>query len=428
MSNDIIEDKQVEPSPETQAQIDAGRSDEDLRQAADELTDTTDAIVSLDAVAQRMEESEQGFQTAGGQAVAVAVEGLLSRVKMKANICFEEYSTQRKRLSQHQIAIEGIRDVLSKLWEKIKEIVMRIINWFKGLFDRRNARVASLKAKMDTLGDKIEQKKSSPKKEEPVVASDIDHNFINSTHLFRFISINGVVPEYEKFMSLYAEHTKQVETLYLHLGAQIDKVIAGANGAMKTVYKKGQGFSDYVDSTYSNAYGLPFQMPKSRDQERFGQLSPGVTVYEMPLVFGEKAFFRTGLYDSKHIYPKDLHCGVMSKTGAHPYPTNARVRKLTQDEVGRLHDVAKDHYNHFIKKQQDRYHEVKQNLEEIEHSLKSIQSRKDTESDRILTGRCRRINDIIVTVSRLLPACDSALFQYDLDVYDAALSWGIHSF
>jgi hypothetical protein len=144
---DSPEEEAVEGT-EAAADVDAGQADID--QAAD-------AAITLDDVADRMEETvDEGGMSEGGQAaVETAVEHLLASIgysaaKRKPMPSCESFKTGDRKANT-RLAVEALKERALEIWNKITAFIKRLIVAIKNFFDITARRAEKLKTRAQSL-------------------------------------------------------------------------------------------------------------------------------------------------------------------------------------------------------------------------------------------------------------------------------------
>ena len=381
-------------------------------------------MAAVDEIATQMDSVEGGMEPAAGQAVAVAIEHFCRKHNaIEKKIAFEEYSTRRNKEQQAVVALEGIRDTLRRIWQKILAMLKAIIGWFKEVFNRQRLRRAALDNKHQRLGEKIKTVKAA------AVTQDREPpkpGKLRAPNVVRVLNVRGSVPEGIKLVQMAYDHNQKLQHAYKAFGESEERVLVSIEKAVSRIYKEGQAFRDALNSGFQEIVSLPITMPRSRDQHRFGELSKGMIVFESPLVFGNRSIFRTGLEAESTMGPADVHCGVFSSSDA-PSATSfdTDIDKLKPEEVDIIYELYKEHGNKFAKVQEERRHNAIKKLETLESQMHSIE--RNPGNQPFVTNRGRQIHQLIAMTKKLMSSDDVSIVVYDQAVQNALLDYAIAS-
>lgn len=149
----------------------------DANEAEAEVQTNSDAVAELDEVAEGLEAIALSLES------AIAEGGLTPQAAQFANMAFESYATRlgeevstlslesfggsTSRVKATTVTLESVREVLNKVWEAIKNIVMKvrdaIIGFFKSMFDgvtKLKERAEKVKAQAEGISGEAKGKVS----------------------------------------------------------------------------------------------------------------------------------------------------------------------------------------------------------------------------------------------------------------------------
>lgn len=422
-SSELNEDSVINPIDETSAEYDQEvqvQERAELEREIADFTDTVDTVATIDTIATKLEENEAGVEPMAGNALIVVMESMLARCGVeKPNICFEEYSTRKMKADQTKVAVESIRDTLKRIWIRLIEMIKSILNWFKRVFNMQSLRWKALDAKADKIADKIKQEKAKPS---TASVRPAEKKTLTSARLARVLSEGTKVVHGEAFANSVYNHNAMIADLHKSLGNFNADALKAAEKAVEYIYKK----KDVFDAALTEGLGIvvsnPIHMPKSSDQKRFGDISPDVVVFELPLVFGNKSFFRTALERVGSLNPHDLHATVLSST-------HAPAIKAIDDELQPLEahvrnavlDLYKEHGNKVLRLEKSRQDEINRLYQAIQAKLAGILKRPGNEP--YVGGNGKRLGNLLSMCHSLINADQVSLVDYDQSVQNAALDY-----
>lgn len=418
--NDTIDTAEVEGIQTDYDQEIQAREREELQREIEGFTDTVETVATLDTIATKLDETEAGIEPLAGNALVVVVESMLARCGVdKTNICFEEYSTRKMKFDQTKVAIESIRDTLKRIWIRLIEMIKSILNWFKRVFNMQSLRWKALDAKASKVAAKIKEEKSKPANE-PV--KPVEKKTITAARIARVLSEGTKVAHGEEFANSVYNHNAMIADLHKSLGNFNTEALKAAEKAVECIYKKKDVFDAALTEGLSIVVSNPIHMPKSSDQKRFGDISPSVVVFELPLVFGNKSFFRTALEHVGDLNSRDLHATVLSSTHAPALKAiNEELEPLEVHVRETILDLYKEHGNKVLKLEKSRQDEVNRLYQAIQAKLAGILKRPGNEP--YVGGNGKRLGNLLSMCHSLINADQVSLVDYDQSVQNAVLDY-----
>ena len=410
---------------ELQGEYDPEQEATDKAELANEIltfTNTVETVDTLDTIATKLECVEGGVETGVGTALTTAIEHMLARHQdTSPKIAFEEYSTRRAKLNQTTVAIEGIRDTIKRLWEKLVKMVQSILDWFKRVFNMQSLRWKALTAKNERLGTIIKEAKNNPEK-----ANKPETGKLSNTRVARTLCEGTRVASGEAFAQSFHGHNKMMGELHKMLGDHNAEALKFANKAIEYIYKKKEVFEEALTAGLSTVVYNPVHMQRCSDQKRFVDIGSDVVVFELPLVFGNKSFFKTGLVDTGSLKASELHAVVLSSTHAVPAGSvSEELDPLPAHVFAEIHEQYKEHGNTVLKSEKARQDELRGLYQSLEAKLTSVMKRPGNEP--YVGGNGKRIGNLLSMCHRLITADQISLVDYDQSVQNAALDYAIMS-
>lgn len=413
---------------ELQGEYDPAQEAADKVELANEIltfSDTVDTVGTLDTIATKLESVEGGVETEVGTALTTAIEHMLARhPDASPKIAFEEYSTRRAKLNQTTLAIEGIRDTLKRLWQRLIEMIRSIVNWFKRVFNMQALRWKAIQAQNERLGEKIKEAKASG------VVNKIDAvkpGFIRFANAARTLCVGTAVPTGISFAQHVHDHNAVMTDLHKLFGDNNAAALKYTETAIEKIYSKQAAFETALTSGFSEVVYCPAVMKHSSDQKRFGPLSDGVIVFELPLIFGNKSLFRTAIEHTASLNPGDLHTKVLSSTHA-PSPTSIsdEVEKMDPDVRETVYTLYKDYGNKVLRFEKERHDQINSLYRSLQAKLEGILKRPGNEP--FVSGRGKSVGQLLAMCHHLIDSDLVGLVSYDQTVQSAIQRYAIASY
>lgn len=128
-------------------------------QASEETSDSANTLQQVQGVAQAAVDSGQGLSEDAAQVAQVVVESICNKLGIRNSYrlmpATESFGSSNTRLSATKIAVEGIGDVIKKIWEGIKRVVKSLWEKIKLFFARFFANVDKVRKANDALLAKV---------------------------------------------------------------------------------------------------------------------------------------------------------------------------------------------------------------------------------------------------------------------------------
>lgn len=402
-------------------------SDEAVIDQINRVEEVADTVCALDNIAAKLEASLEGVEPAQGNTLMAAVESLFLNAGVVRKFAFEEYSTQRGKQRQTQLVLEGIRETIGELIKKIVAMVQKFFQWLKQVLTFRKAQTQAVRARCEKAQHVVaEAKANKAPVPEATLKSEVNKDLpINKPHIFRVLKKGTHGVDHTKLLDDLKHHNKMMLDAYHVFGENNTAVALSTDRALGSI--NNDDFQRYLMEALTDAASLPVEMPKSSDQNRFGELSPGVAVYEEELVFGEKSIFRTAASGSGDLMVGDIHFAVMSSTKSKNIQSNGHgLPALPAHEIEEILRTQRDHVEHVLVPSLVKNEEMLEEIKRIENHLTVLRNRGD-DTDRKKAGRIGLLMQLLAMLQRLIGTTDVGLANYDKAVQSAVSDYAVAS-
>lgn len=401
--------------------------DEAVVDQINRVEEIAETVGALDSIASKLEAAPEGLEPSHGNALAAAVESLCLSAGIERKFAFEEYSTQRGKQRQTQIVLEGIRETIDQLIKKIVAMVQKFFQWLKQVLTFRKAQTQAVRARCEKAQHVVAEVKAKKQAvPEATLKSEVNKNLpIHKPHIFRVLKkgTRGVEPT--KLLDDLKHHNKMMLDAFHVFGENNAAVALSTDRALGAI--NNDEFQRYLMEALTDAASLPVQMPKSSDQNRFGELSPGVAVYEEELLFGEKSIFRTAASGAGDLMVSDIHFAVMSSTKSKNVQSNGEgLPSLSATLIEEIIRTQRDHVEHVLVPALVKNEEMLEEIKRIETHLTALRNRGD-DADRKKAGRIGLLMQLLAMLQRLIGTTDVGLANYDKSVQTAVSEYAVAS-
>lgn len=181
----------------------AAEASEDQEQI-EEAAETAEALESI-AVAMESAAANGGLNKEGALALGIALDHMYKSVgintaKVKSMPALESFGGTSSRVGATQIALEGIKDQVKKIWEAIKKAVLDSIEWIKERYTKIFGAANRLEKRAKALADRAENETNGVKEKD-----------VKSERLVKALHVGGTVGK----MTAEAESLKTIVTDFL---------------------------------------------------------------------------------------------------------------------------------------------------------------------------------------------------------------------
>jgi hypothetical protein len=348
----------------------------------------------------------RGFMRASGLGVPaprqVALEGYLG------------YPTQERLKSVAMENAQAIRDTFKMVLAKIREIIAKIIAWFKQTFSIRTARSRRLHERAKVIEAAAAQAPKTVQVEREVTDEKIG----------RYLTINGALPTPSELVHGMHEHTDQMRLLLLKFAKMEDEALAHLKHAMESINADDSRFDSSLNEARRCLYVS--NIGKSRGQAvGYGQEA---ILYEEPLFFGGKSIFRTGR--TAEASPDDIRMSLIARvsdssgSGRYPDYSGKGVAPLSRHERENLKQGISRYLEQRMRMGQIGANRVA-SLEAIERKVADLMNKPDIISDEAI--RARAVMRVLKALFKLMELPRTTLNSYDDRILDAALVYSVES-
>lgn len=401
--------------------------DEAVIDQINKLEDTAETVGVLDGLADRLEKNERGLEPGEGAALSAALEHLCNTVGSPRKFVFREYSTDRGRLQQCKVAVEGIRETVSELVKKIVQMVQKLFQWLKQVLSFRKAQTQALRTRCERAQHIHSEAKAT---KQPVAVAtlktDVNKDLpIKRPHIYRVLKRGSHGVQYGTLIQDLKRHNKIMLDAYHAFGENNTAVALSVDRSLGAI--NNDEFQRYLMEALTDAASLPVAMPKSHDQNRFGELSPGVSVFEEELVFGEKSVFRTAGNGSGDLMIRDIHFAVVSSTNSKNHQADPNgLPSLDANTIDELMRIQREHVEQVLVPALVKNEEMLEEVNRIEHHLTTLRNRGD-DIDRRKASRITILMQLLAMLQRLIGTADVGLANYDKAVQTAVTDYAVES-
>lgn len=232
----------VEMVPETTAQVEADSAE--LTEDSNELEDVVVAAEEAEAdaaalgdIAGVMEESVQegeGLDETAAQITEVAVESICARLGVRRYSrtipSMESFGSRSSRVSATRIAMEGIGDIIKKIWDAIVSAAKRVWEFIRGIAGKITKSRDSLLKHLEDLEEKVVKLSSGAKMKEKKISGGFakvftfekKSNLDTATKIL--VCSGGAIPSAKKMVAEYSKLSQ------IFIG-RVDEISKDANGA-----------------------------------------------------------------------------------------------------------------------------------------------------------------------------------------------------
>ena len=385
------------------------------------------AADALENIAAAVEGCESGLSPAAGRALMVAVEhisklriGSMEKTKLP---CFEEFSTKKHQKETSLESLEAIKKIGTHIWEMIIRAIDRLVEMFKNYFFGQITYSKAIEKEADSLGKAAKEAKAKPKhvpeNNEPTATVGNVARMIRSKRIFTVLNINGKVPAPEQLVQEVKNHFVLMSKYDYAFNMVESTVLKCLSAALREIHKDGDQFQEAISTCQSeictNNIGR-----KMQDQRSFGELDQGYAIYEAPLIFGGKAFYRTGITSGVTISEDKIRFFISDATGAKTDFEIEPIEELSDDQCIHLAALTKERVERLNKTLYRR----DKNTQLIESMKKDILRIRDNKSSNERSARRARVFFHVLNMYfKYRETMSGRMVAYDQKVCNAILSY-----
>lgn len=390
------------------------RGDEFSR-GVDETLEDIRSICAIDEIATNMDSAPTGVETASGQAIAVAVEHMLKRVKSTKKIAFEEYATVRSKKQQTTIAVEALRENISAIWKKILAAIRAAINWLKNLFTKQTV--------VDGLNEKKAREFDEKFKAAKAQNKDSTDKKMTLAVVARRLNVGGKAFKAKEVLHLFDAHSKLVSNIYTASDKSEGTAMQAVEHCIADLESGSDTFQKNLNEGIVACFDIPEGFTRSKDQHKFGEISTSTEVYECELVFGQRSVFKTGSHAPNKSPIEDVHYELAASSTAREFdPASLEFESLDMRTLDALSAKLKHHNTEIQRVARNRRNGHIQYLTNLEKKLNYLINHQ-TDTIRKDTGRITQISKLIARAQAILAADNLHLVSYDSEVYSTFLTY-----
>ena len=159
---------------ELEAAAEVGEVADVQTEIQEDVSDTNEAVAAIDegiGAADQLEEveevvanaaEEEGLDPVAAEAIRIAVEAICARVGANPKVMYPLYATENfqsasSRRANTVIALEGIREFLKDIWNKIKTAVLNLWNRVKEFWNKHFSKLGRIKKALESMREKISE-------------------------------------------------------------------------------------------------------------------------------------------------------------------------------------------------------------------------------------------------------------------------------
>lgn len=180
--DNLVEGGDQSMVPETAAAAEAGASQvaeqsgevEELQAAVEDAVDGAETLGQVEEVLEKTSESGDGVDETAAQVAEIAVESIKNRLGIiggKAFPAMESFGSKNTRLSATKLALENVRETITRIWEAIKQAVIRMWEKIKSFFLGIAKNTAALTKHLEGLLDRAKKLPDDAKPEKEKLGS-----------------------------------------------------------------------------------------------------------------------------------------------------------------------------------------------------------------------------------------------------------------
>lgn len=432
-----LEDLEVEPLFTDDAQLinlnevmqDNATPDDVLVYNRD-LSIYTDTLELADKALDVMEtvNPEDGMSHLACEALIQAIECLLKPSTLRwSQPTFESMTTLRTKLRNRDVALEGLREIVTKVWDALLALLRRMRDWFMSFFKRNKLQTRVLEEKLDQATKKVammkEQRKHLKRDDIALIAyaNEVEpHKARLSLTQKRHLMVGTHVPSGAKFIQHLHDFMAQANEFREGFAKFDHEVLRDLSEAVARIDDQNNAFQ----TAFGAAYEAVWMSPLSKHANKQPPLSKGVSLFMEPLAFGNMSFYRTAVTGSANPQATDAVAYVGTTPGFDEQEIGdasveamievqwETVLKLCGDEMKRMRaHEDEDHVGPMLDKL----------LRDMERLSKHAQTDKRTRS------RAVQLHKLLGIYNTFRASGAQALLKYQKNVIDGALEYAVSS-
>ena len=435
----LVPDNQP-PSGQVPTDIGHGLDVTDLLQMQQEATeeigytgDLTEHVRAADAVGELVEYLDganegQGLQCPEAEALTIAVEHLLRNIGFVGGVqsaALEEQSTRRAALHNKTVTMEAFMDVLARIWKRIVEMLAKAYQWLKKVFSARSIRSKVQKERIDRVQEATVEAKAKDTIS-PRTTPREDETFSNES-LHARLAVGLHVPSGLELIRTVQNYVHQMEQLDRAFIALDNEMLKHLESAMHTVNVKGDGFQHAIGVVYRLLVTSPIQK-RSKAPNDYSQ---GIVLFEEPLVFGNRSYYRTGATSVAQVEDggtaDDLVAKVEASFVSRGEPNHSEpMRKLSIEQVEEINKLVLGRWKAADSIRDQRAYNLER-LNRLEAEARHLMTRTGSREIDRANKRATRLAKALSWYTKQRSSIDIGLYNYDEVVLNALLDYTTQS-
>ena len=410
-----------------------------LEKEQNHIDQALQTVVTLDGITSVMESMADGFSPSAGKALMLAVEHLCSRytvqhgkIKLPA---FEEFSTKNHRKETALESLEVIKEYAFKIWDMIVKAFDAIVAFFKRIFNRQTKVNEELIKEVDTIQKDVRKSQSTNTQTNSHTNTPANSNTHSATNthtnslakektvssmvVFSALQINGKVPAGSVLVQEVNNHFKLMKQFDYAFSLTEGKVLKLLSIALKEIHKDGEAFQNAINE-YKSEISTNNIGRIARDQHAAGDLEPGFSLYEAPLIFGGKSVYRTGITSAVPLTNDSIRFFIANSFGASTDYEIEPMPLLPGDAISEITASTKTRVLSLCRILEQR----EQNNDMLEKIKRNILQIRENKSNRERSARRAKVLFHVINIYfKYREVMSGRLLNHDQKVCKALLSY-----
>ena len=234
---------------------------EELSTAIEEAYDEIDNLEDIHDTMEESVENGEGLDETSAEIADIAVESICNRLGMKyRNVipATESFSSPTSRVTATKIAMEGIKDTISKAWGGIKNAFSKLWERTKAFYAKLSQNCSKLEAYLQSLESEVDAIDDSRAGQAISFEAGVKGKVSSaiSKSQVKGLGVEGKVDA--SSVSIIFQNTKALLAAAKEVGAEsasfsefITKEHQNDRDAYQNVLKKGKAYTDFINRTFS---------------------------------------------------------------------------------------------------------------------------------------------------------------------------------
>ena len=353
----------------------------------------------------------------------LAVEQLCASISVDYNrVTFKPQESGLARKENSAVALESFSQAARGILAKIVEMIRRCVAWVKAGWARRFGANAVIAKKIERLEDLAEASKASKAETVKQAPTAIEPKSFHNPVLARRLSVGGTVPQNVELVRAANDHFALMRRFYTAAVPYSEEIMNNLVQCEKLIYKDGSEFNLAVSATLGKIMSVSIINRACKNPPR--QFPKGVTLYEEPMIFGGKSYFRSSANSIADITLEDIYAAVDASTQVVNIDEDQRLYPLEEVHLSPLATNIAAHarlMNYYA----DAFEAVvnrADTLAEVLARLDRNPSAKSADVDRS-TRRSRQLARAFSSFTKQYNSIATQLYEYDQRVCNALLDY-----